>query len=160
LLAGIPASVLAARNTTVEVPIYTCRILKDSPSLEHEFTRLMRLAHGSGRGIWRNLNDPEAAEKSIPFDRPIATHDVAWSQDGSARCTGNDPYLISALPRPEMVHAIRIRYAMKGQAPPAAFEAYWRESAHRPFSEDVGYYAASLPADPEERRLVDRAMEE
>jgi hypothetical protein len=154
LRAGMTPNALAARYTTCNPAVYTCRILPTSTSLQDEFVTLMRML--AGRGVWRELRDPAVTEESIPFHRPLRTNEIKWNDDGTARCTGNDPSIVYDLGRSVWVDAIRVKYSMEDVSPPATFAAYWK-NGNEHFTEKERYFQAELPVQHEERVLIERS---
>jgi hypothetical protein len=82
---------------------------------------------------------------------------MTWSPDGTARGTGNDPYLIFGLERAAWVYAVRVKYAFEDTAPPAQLQAYWKRAGQE-FTETERFFETRLPADPEEQQVVGQAF--
>ncbi|HET7293205.1 MAG TPA: hypothetical protein VFM88_12330, partial [Vicinamibacteria bacterium] len=63
------------------------------------------------------------AEEAIPL-APVGAHDAVWN-DGVARVTGGDPYLVFRLPQPRDVVAVRIEFDTASRRPETRIEAFW-----------------------------------
>jgi hypothetical protein len=158
--AGLPPTILAARYSTGDYPIYTCRVLRDEESLQVEFTKLMRMLKEKNFGLMRGLNDIPTTETSFPIAPPRRAKNVTWLGDGAFETTGEDPFVVFELDHPTPIIAIRVNYSVIGPPPPLKFEAYWQnESAAETFSETERYFATDLPQDPEENIVVKRSYD-
>lgn len=115
LLAGTPPALIAERHA---------EFLLTSLEFKDHLTQCMRLLHDKGIGIFRQLQDPETAEISLPL-RPDRVHQLVWN-DGLAECQGDDPFLVFNLKEPTFVYGIRVRLKYEQTVPPLQIQMYWK----------------------------------
>jgi hypothetical protein len=89
--------------------------------------------------------DPATGEVVFPVV-PIAMNQMTW-KDGVGEGNGDDPYLVFALPEPQLVHAIRIKYAYERTAFPVVLQVFWRRSGQQEFVEEERNHTKELKAE-------------
>ena len=85
------------------------------------------MLHQAGIGRFRHLNEEPAVSEVRLALNPSATNQLTW-EDGVGKGSGDDPFVVFELPRPLMVHAVRIKYAYANTQSPALFQIYWKDS--------------------------------
>jgi hypothetical protein len=102
------------------------------PEALAEFLRMLQRA---GVGPFGDLRaDPVFGEIRVPVE-PITMNQMTW-KDGVGRGSGDDPYLVFALPQMQYVQAMRLKYAYEDTASPALFQLFWRRSDGDDFAEE------------------------
>ena len=98
-------------------------------------TRLQQL-HRAGIGPFQSMRSPFIDwERRIPV--PLTsqrTNDLAWN-NGIAKCTGNDPFLIFALKDRVFVSAVRLTFQYPEASAEANCEFYWSDSTRNGFTD-------------------------
>jgi hypothetical protein len=137
LQAGKPAALLAARHGDFLVPSFGSReIIRDVIT-----GGLQALRRVGARPFQRMADDP--ALKAVPFPvAPAALGQMTWDS-GAGRGTGPNPWVTFALKEPQLVYAIRLRYALSyegGPAPRTAwFRAFWKRADQNDFPPNQVY---------------------
>jgi hypothetical protein len=93
-------------------------------------------------------------ETSLPLT--LATsQQISWTAN-TAMCEGNDPYVVYALPRPQFVHAVRLRFAVNHTSPPhfAILQAWWMQSGRNEFTPGERNSTFRLPTGSHEQTLT------
>jgi hypothetical protein len=88
-------------------------------------------------------------EVSVPVV-PVSVRSMEW-QNGTGEVWGGDSYLEFALPVPQRVAAIQLKYFYKHDNSPATLRAHWRRSDQQDFGGSGRSTAVKLPTNPGER---------
>jgi hypothetical protein len=153
ITAGTSPSVLAERHAG-----FLYGVQDDDPKRVERVAELLRMLQQAGIGPFAKLrNDAATAEAAnthqvlLPVV-PIATNQMTW-EDGVGKGSGEDPYLVFALPYLQRVHAVRLRYAYENTPGPASFQFFWRNSGRDDFAEERSVRLA-LDTGPGEKTIT------
>lgn len=91
-------------------------------------------------------------EVAVPV-APAALHQMTWN-DGVGEALGDSPSLDLALPEPQLVYAIRIKYTYLEAAGPADFGLFWKKKGRDDFSETERNACRALETGSGEKTLT------
>jgi hypothetical protein len=109
----------------------------------------------AGIGRFKLLHpDPPMIEVSVPIN-PVFLNEMTW-KDGIGRGTGNDPFMVLALPEAQLVYAIRITYAYPEATffSPISFQVFWKRSDRQEFVEEERTQTQELRAATQDRTIT------
>lgn len=91
-------------------------------------------------------------EVPVSLDNPVAINDGGW-EGRVLRATGEDPWIVFALPRPQLVTGIRLKLAYERANSPAHFQLIWHDST-KDGPENIRHADLWLPTEPNERTVT------
>lgn len=144
---GLPVSLIAERNAARSCP--------DVEQLE----RGLRALETSGIGPYRNLpatvvESRQRVREWVPSISVVGGNQVDLV-DGVARATGDDPYIVYALPEPVFVRAIRVRFVLTTPDSSAALmRAFWMQSGRNDFSGERMQTWSNVASDPRQQTIL------
>jgi hypothetical protein len=81
-----------------------------------------------------SLHDPSLREILLAV-APAGMHQVTWN-GGVGTATGEDPYVVFSLDKPQLVYTVRLKFSYQENASDHAWwELYWRERGRDRFDE-------------------------
>jgi hypothetical protein len=129
LLAGTPTEILAEHHARI--------LWYDGEGAEESLAAYLRALARADIWPYRCLKDVPGVRVAIPVV-PVEVNQMTW-KDGVGEGYGGAPYLVFALPEPQLVHAIRVTCAYERTDPPITFQAFWRKSDQQNFEEARSY---------------------
>jgi hypothetical protein len=136
LKAGLPSSVLAFRHLDR---------FNGDPNYGGRFVRYLNDLHRAGIGLFRQMvEDPPWQEIPLPLT-PMELHEIT-REDGVGRCTGEDPWLVFALEKPQQVTALRIDITyLHCEAPEGkTFRTWWKKDQENEYTDSERHYNTSF----------------
>jgi hypothetical protein len=119
---------------------------------EYMVSLLTMLRRAGIKPFNRMAEEADAREVAFPVV-PVAMNQMTW-KDGVGEGHGDDPYLVFALPEPQLVRGIRVTCAYERTALPITFQAFWRRQSDQPEFEEGRSYTQELKEDAGERTIL------
>jgi hypothetical protein len=131
-------------DVTAELEQYAFLPGKGYVTCDAAFSLFKRVSADSGR--------PDYREVTVPA-QPIALKDMTW-KDGTGRVEGSGGYMVLALPKPQHVAAIRLKYSYENAGDSPALRVYWRRSGRNEFAEEERTFHRQENKEPEEKTVL------
>jgi hypothetical protein len=132
VLAGMTPRAITTRHASF---VYDSQAGPDEE--EYMISLLSMLRRAGIKPFTSMAEEPVTQEIAFPVV-PVAMNQMTW-KDGVGEGHGEDPYLVFALPEPQLVHAIRVTCAYERTDPPITFQVFWRKSDQQDFEEARSY---------------------
>jgi hypothetical protein len=143
LLAGTPTQILAERHA---------RSLLDEEGGEERLAAYLRALARADIWPYRYLKD-DVPGLWVAFPVvPVEMNQMTW-KDGVGEGHGDDPFLVFALAKAQLVYAIRIKCAYERTASPIIFQVFWKPSDRQEFEEGRSN-TQELREDSDERTIT------
>jgi hypothetical protein len=151
-MTAVEADVAAGTSPTVLAERYGSFLY--DPDRPESLAAFLRMLHHAGIGPFRQLHDDSDAGEVLFPVVPRETNQVTW-KDGSWRGEGEDPYLVFALPSPQLIYAIRVKLSYESQTDARiVFQMFWRRSDQNEFVEEERNRVLELKPGSEERIIT------
>lgn len=142
--AGMPPEVLGQR--------YTSKVYVGPETLGERLAMLRDAGLGPYKEIAASAPTAAASLREVPVPIEIVGSNQVAIENGAIRATGEDPYVVLALPEPRFVAGIRLTFTLtNGDGVPASTQVYWRRSGQNDFEESGRNVALTVPVGPAER---------
>jgi hypothetical protein len=124
---GMPPDVMAKRHEN--------RIYPEATTLALRLEMLRQAGASVFAGVEAQNAEPCGREEAVATE-PVATNQMEW-HGARAVATGEDPFLIFALPSARFVSTIEVTFTLsKPNAAPATLEAFWMRGGLNEFEPD------------------------